>query len=346
LLFSGRWGQREPWEYNGPTGPRTKRQWDHPLSWADDLRDDSLALPDTPSIGPSPTGAFCALTAAGSQALMFGIVHPTVVAIECVLLLAILFLLWRSVRDLLRPALSLYRCHCRVFVPVGLLLVPLGLTSYLIGLLASIAPPGDWVLSWLNNDPNVKLAFMLVAGGPQGVIILLLISPAIVRAVAKSRANETPRMVDASRPAPGELRSLTIALLREVMVITLLALSVIGLPWAVWQSVRWSFSSQAVVIDGASSGSRALALSAASVSSRWWQTFSVTVAFALIAIAPGPMIGIFLLIFAGRSVELVNVLGGFLYALTVPFATIGLTLFYLRQTSPRRNNAMQVAKNG
>ena len=346
LLFPGRWGQRLPWEYNGPTGPQTKRQWDHPLSWADDLRKDSLALPDAPSVGPSPTGAFCALTAVGSQVLMAGIVNPIVVAIECLVLLAALFLLWRSVRGLLRPALSLYRRYWRVFIPVGLFLVPLGLASYLIGLLVSITPPGAWVLNLLDHDSSVRLAFMFAAGGPQDIIILLLVGPAIVRAVASSQSDRTPQIGDASRPAPGELRSLTAALLREVAVITLLALSVVGLPWALWQSVRWSFSSQAVVIGGARSGTRALALSTASVSKRWWQTFGVTAAFALIAVAPGPLIGIFLLIFAGQSVGLVNALGGFFYALTFPFATIGLTLFYLRQSSPRRDDSTQVAQNG
>jgi hypothetical protein len=333
LLFPGRWGQREPWEYNGPTGPQTKAQWDKPLSWADNLRDDSLALPNAPSLGPSPTGAFCALTAAGSRVLMFGIVHRTVVTIEIVAVLAVLFLLWRSVRGVLRPAFSLYRRDWRVFVPLGLFLVPLGLVSYLVGLLASVTPPVAWVLNWVNDDSSIRLAIALVAGGPLDIIVLLMVGPAIVRAVVASHSGRTPQIRDVSRPAPGELRSLVAALLRNLAVIMLLALSVVGLPWALWQSVRWGFLSQAVVVDGARSGDQALALSAASVARRWWQALGVTAAFALIAVAPGPLIGIFLLVVAGRSVELVNALGGILYALTIPFATIGLTLFYLQQNA-------------
>ena len=337
LLFPGRWGQREPWEYNGPTGPPSKRQWEQPLSWAADLGTSSLALPNAPTLGPSPTGAFCALTAAGSRALMFGIVHPTAVAVELLALLVVLFLLWRNVRGLLGPTLALYRHHWRVFMPLGLLLVPLGLLSYLIGLLATVTPPFSWALDWLDHDPGVGLAVALVAGGPQGLAVLLFVGPAVARAVIASEAGGTLDLRRVWHPAPGELRRLAAALLRATALIAPLGISIIGLPWALRQSVRWGFWVQTVVAGGARSGRQALALSAAAVAGRWWQALGVSVAFTLIAAAPGPLVGIVLLVFAGRSIELVNALGGLLYALTVPFGIIGLTRFYRRGrgTAPR-----------
>ncbi len=36
LDFTGRWGQREASFYNGPTGPNTKDQWTHPLTWSEE----------------------------------------------------------------------------------------------------------------------------------------------------------------------------------------------------------------------------------------------------------------------------------------------------------------------
>lgn len=344
LLFPGRWGQRQPWEYNGPTGPPSKQQWDRPLSWVANLGTGSLALPDAPTLGPSPTGAFCAVTAAGSQVLMFGIVHPAVVAVELIVLLVVLLLLWRSVRGLLGPTLALYRQYWRVFMPLGLLLVPLGLASYLIGLLVTATPPVAGMLDWLDHDPGLRLAIALVAGGPQGLAALILVIPAITRAVVVSEEGETLSLGRAFRPAPGELRYMVAALLRATVVIAPLALSVIGLPWALRQSVRWGFWGQAVVAGGARSGKQALALSATTVDGRWWQAIGVGTAFSLIAAAPGPLVGILLLVFAGRSVELVNALGGILYALTVPFGAIGLALFYRRRRRPAPNVAVGASR--
>src|SRR5690606_5639896 len=45
LTFSGRWGQLAGPEFDGPTGPNEKRQWDEPLSWEADLRASSVRVP-------------------------------------------------------------------------------------------------------------------------------------------------------------------------------------------------------------------------------------------------------------------------------------------------------------
>jgi hypothetical protein len=34
LTFEGRWGERQPWEFNGPTGPNMKDQWADPVTGA------------------------------------------------------------------------------------------------------------------------------------------------------------------------------------------------------------------------------------------------------------------------------------------------------------------------
>ncbi|MGI9253949.1 MAG: Vps62-related protein, partial [Thermomicrobiales bacterium] len=38
VAFAGRWGERAPSFFNGPTGPPTKDRWTHPMTWQDSLR--------------------------------------------------------------------------------------------------------------------------------------------------------------------------------------------------------------------------------------------------------------------------------------------------------------------
>ena len=65
LSFQGRWGERQPSFNNGPTGPTTKDQWDHPIRWMEEEgRDGSVSLPPA---GTRVTDFFCYASAAGSM---------------------------------------------------------------------------------------------------------------------------------------------------------------------------------------------------------------------------------------------------------------------------------------
>jgi hypothetical protein len=46
LEFPGRWGEKQPNIFNGPTGPNQKAQWTKPITWAEQSwRDQSFAVP-------------------------------------------------------------------------------------------------------------------------------------------------------------------------------------------------------------------------------------------------------------------------------------------------------------
>ena len=45
IAFQGRWGERQQAFYNGPTGPNLKTQWTEPVTWSEDWRDRSYAVP-------------------------------------------------------------------------------------------------------------------------------------------------------------------------------------------------------------------------------------------------------------------------------------------------------------
>jgi hypothetical protein len=118
--------------------------------------------------------------------------------------------------------------------------------------------------------------------------------------------------------------------------IVLLSITVVGIPWAIWIYVRWGFFAQAIMLDGAPTGNAALRRSDEIVRGHWWHTLGIRAAFGIVAAAPGPIIGLVLLIVFKMPVELVNGLGSLIYVVTVPFGVIGVTLLYLHRRDARQ----------
>ena len=53
ITFEGRWGELQPAFYNGPTGPNLKTQWTEPITWSEDWRTRSYAVPTGGSSAPA-----------------------------------------------------------------------------------------------------------------------------------------------------------------------------------------------------------------------------------------------------------------------------------------------------
>jgi hypothetical protein len=67
------------------------------------------------------------------------------------------------------------------------------------------------------------------------------------------------------------------------------------------------------------------------VRSRWVPTLLNTIVFQAIAIVPGPIIGFLLMVWLHLDPITANLISSLIYAVTVPLATIGLTLFYIEE---------------
>ena len=111
-----------------------------------------------------------------------------------------------------------------------------------------------------------------------------------------------------------------------VLGVFLLAITVVGLPWAVYNYVAWSFVKQEVLftdksIRGALRGSRDL------VRGRWWHTLRVAGFLFLVSIAVGPVLS-FALIFTSLPLIWINFVGSLIFALLIPYVAIGETLLY------------------
>ena len=76
IAFEGRWGELQKAFYNGPTGPNLKTQWTLPITWSEDWRDRSYAIPTGGAFGTGSTDFFCSAVAKGSRALTQLLINP------------------------------------------------------------------------------------------------------------------------------------------------------------------------------------------------------------------------------------------------------------------------------
>jgi hypothetical protein len=134
-----------------------------------------------------------------------------------------------------------------------------------------------------------------------------------------------------------------IAKLLSIAGVSLLTLTVIGIPFAIRFLVTWTFVQQEVLftdhsIRGSFRASNDL------VRGHWWRTVRTMVPLLLLLTIAGPFLGLFL-IFTPLPLLLVNVIGSVVFAVAIPFTTAGTTLLYFdlqaRQeeygTVPRRS---------
>lgn len=330
LAWEGRWGERQPWEYNGPFGPPASYRWADPVGWQDGLRDSSIYVPGTSAFGPGPTDVFCELTEFGSQMLTLWAVEPWAVTVMVTIPLTILVSLLMLARHTIRGAVGLYLRHVPTFAALGLLLIPIGIVANGFRHLLVTYPPGREVAEVMHFSPASHFAAALTIGSVQHLVSLLVIVPAVLEVF---RDIEHGRRPTARRTLRGVRRRFTTmlrALARPLGTIFLLALSVIGLPWAIDRSVRWAFVPHAVILDDVAPEDAAAA-SAAVVRKQWWRTATTTMALGFLGAVPGPLLGITLMVSMQAGVEFVNAISSLLYAAVLPFTILGSAVLYRRR---------------
>ena len=118
-------------------------------------------------------------------------------------------------------------------------------------------------------------------------------------------------MIPAYRLLAPRFWRVAFAQLLATLLVGLIALTVIGLPIAIWKYVEWQFVQQEVVFEDkrmrdAFRGSSRL------VRGHWWYTVRVAGFLWLLSVAAGPVLG-FALIFADLSLTAINLLGSLVY---------------------------------
>jgi hypothetical protein len=367
LTYFGHWGEKEEGFNNGPTGPLTKTQWLEPFTWMEGQRSTSPRLPGGSIVGPAVTGAFCGAVAEVSNLINLDAKsRPAAIGtIAVALLLLALFVgltRWgpvdltelrrrRAFGQLVRTARRLYGRHWRVLVPIGLTAIPIvGGVNLLAGLVAG----GRGVDNTAGRGGvHLALADVIEAiGRPIAGAVVAAVVIVFMRALVEGTG---AGFAGSYRGMWQRFRRVVLAQLLATLGVFALALSVIGLPFAVWKFVGWQFVQQEVLFEDkpvreAFRGSSNL------VRGRWWHTVRVAGFLWLIGIVAGPVVG-FALIFTNFSLLWINVIGSVVFALLVPYIAAGRTLLYFdlqaraeeapakrwRERLPRRGAAAEAA---
>ncbi|HYH11795.1 MAG TPA: hypothetical protein VD789_05500, partial [Thermomicrobiales bacterium] len=180
LAWEGRWGERQPWEYNGPFSPPASYRWADPVGWQENLRDSSIYVPGTSRFGPGPTDVFCSVSEIGSRMLTLWAVDPWAVLILLVVPLTIFIVLLALARHTIGGAIRIYVRHLPVFAGLGFLLIPIGLVANGFHFLVTEYPPGRQVVEVMRFSPASDFGAALTVGGLQHILSLLIIVPSVL----------------------------------------------------------------------------------------------------------------------------------------------------------------------
>lgn len=337
-MFQGRWGERDTWVYNGPNGPNLNQRWTEPVTWQNSVTAGSLRLQSAEALGPQPTAIFCELAAAGSDLLTLSRPYPWLVGGGLLAALTMAALCVAGAWPILRAAWALYREHARFFLVLSGILVPftIGFNGFLY-VLNRDARLGQ-LLGITEDSVSVQVA-AAAALLLQQWLLMLVVAPATIAAVGAIQTGGEPSPGAAFRVARARFWSIIKVELLTTVLVILMAITIVGIPWAVMWSVRWILATQVVVLEG-KTGRAALRASSNLVKHHWWRTLVTNAVLTFVAAAVGPIAGLALLIGLNVSQDITSGVSATLYAIAYPIATIGVTLLYFRlQAAPARAEA-------
>jgi hypothetical protein len=228
----------------------------------------------------------------------------------------------RSFGQLLRAARQLYGRHWRVMVAIALAgLVIVAGTNLLAGLLAG---GGSADAATGRSGVNLALADLVESiARPIALAVAAAIVVIFMRLLVESRPAGFRACWDGMRE---RFWRIVAALLLALLGVSLMAITVIGIPFAIWKLVGWAFVGQEVLFTDKSlrasfRGSSDL------VRGRWWHALRVVVFLVALLFVAGPLLTLGL-IFTPLPFLAINLLGALIFSLLIPYVAIGQTLLY------------------
>ena len=341
ITFEGRWGELQKAFFNGPTGPNLKEQWTAPIEWAEGWRDRSYAVPTGGVLGTGATDVFCSGVERGSAALAKLLLNAgaTVLVLGVVLglvVFAIVRATWtpvaplrigrrRSWGQILSASARMYVTRFRLFVGLGLLLIPVTIVITAVQWLSSRGSTRSRASPATSPDRSRYLA--VVVGTTLTLLGFGLVQAATACALVELDAGRDVRAVGAYRLALRRIRPLLGSIAIFVAVLVVLTTTVLGIPLALWLAVRWSLLAPVVELEDRPPF-EALRRSGALVRGRWLRVGSLVGLGGLIALAAGPLLGALLIFVSNSSLAFLNLFAGIVYAIALPFVALVTVYVY------------------
>ena len=220
----------------------------------------------------------------------------------------------RDLSQIVDTSLSLYRRNFGELLAIAAVSLP----GPLVIAIARIAI-SDWATELIVT--SLLYIPMLVLG--------LVVSAAIVRAIADIDEGLPADFYRSFRQVLDRLGDLLLAAVRVIVVPVLIAMTIVGIPFAVYLWIRWSFFSQAVVIEN-QAPREAISLSERIVKGSWWRTFGILLIVGLLVFIPSGVPGMILAPVSYEASILMNTVMG---VIVTPFGVIASTLLFFDLSS-------------
>jgi hypothetical protein len=343
LAYEGNWGQKARGLSNAPTGPNTNKKWARPMDWNDRLRDSSISVPGEGVLGFTVTGFFCDAVATGSEFYTQLLESPlaaslTLLALGLVVAGTARLTRWspvelrplfapRAAGQVVRAARRIWRRRLGILIRIGLIFVPLAAVGSAIQAGFFQIPAFDAVEDFDGGEGRFTLPIALIVGGAGSLAAYVVMVAATAEAMRRAEAGEEVGAWEAYRALRRRWKTLVGALALAAAAVLLLFLSIVGIPWAIRQAIRWAFIPQVVVFEDTDARG-CLRRSSELVRGRWWRTAALAGILIVIGLATGLVAGLILLLLTTAPLPLVNFVGALVYVVALPFVAVALTLAY------------------
>ena len=341
IAFEGRWGELQKAFFNGPTGPNLKTQWILPVTWSEDWRDNSYAVPTGGVFGTGSTDFFCSAVAKGSRALSQLLSNP--VPLIILLATALGLVIFATVRatwtpvaptriarrrawgQIISASARMYARRPFLFLGLGVLLIPIAVAmTFVQWLLLSVID----LLGTVSGEGAGAWAFLSVVVGTTFALLGLgLVQAATTCALVEMDSDRPVGAWRAYRLALRQFRPLLGAIALFVLVWVVLTTTVFLIPVAIWLAVRWCLVAPVVELEDHRPFA-ALRRSAALVRRRWIRVGSLVGVSAALALLAGPLLGAILIFTTEMPFALLNLVAGVVYSLAMPFVALVTAYVY------------------
>jgi len=341
IAYEGRWGELQKAFFNGPTGPNLKTQWTRPITWSEDWRDRSYAVPTGGAFGTGSTDFFCSAVAKGSRALSQLLSNPVpllilVASVIGLVVFATVRATWTPVAptriarrrawgQIVSASARMYVRRPLLFLGLGVLLIPIAVAmTFVQWLLIGVID----LLGTVSGEGAGAWAFLSVVVGTTFALLGLgLVMAATACALVELDANRPVGAWGAYRLALRRFRPLLGAIALFVLVWGVLTATVFLIPVALWLAVRWCLVAPVVELEDRRPFA-ALRRSAELVRRRWIRVGSLVGVSAALALLAGPLLGAILIFTTEMPLALLNVVAGVVYALAMPFVALVTAYVY------------------
>ena len=341
ITFEGRWGELQKAFYNGPTGPNLKTQWTTPIEWSEGWRDRSYAVPTGGLLGTNATDLFCSGVAAGSRALTRLVSNPLPMILLIAGLLALLAFVvirvtWtptaplriarrRSFGQILSASARMYVKRPRLFLGIGLLMLPIGLVIAVLQWLVIEAL--DLVAAVTGEAAGIAAFLALVIGTTLTLLALSFVMAATACALVELDEGRPVDATSAFRLAAARLRPLLGATALFVLVWVVLTRHGGPLPGR-------GVAGDPLVAARTGRGAGGRHRSGRPAPQRAARTRALVPGRGLVGVAAavalviGPLLGVLLIFATAAPLALLNIVAGLVYALALPFVALVTSYVY------------------